>query len=241
MPERTSAIIVAAGTGERMASGGVPKQYLELSGAPLLCWSALALSRSRLISELLVVSAPEWMDKAREIMTKHCPAVSCRMVAGGNHRQESVRCGLDAAPEAELVLVHDAARPFVSADLADRTLQAARQEGAATASLRPADTVKLLDPETGKDRNLPRERLRIIQTPQSFRADMLRQAHEAGQKDSYQATDDTDLVERLGHKTVMVEGSPFNLKITNAADWDLARALIASGLVPAFGETGEKS
>lgn len=224
-----------------MASGDVPKQYLELSGAPLLAWSALALCRSRLISEIIVVSSPEWMDKARQILSQFCPGASCRVVAGGEVRQESVRHGIDAAPDAELLLVHDAARPFVTNNLAERTLEAARQQGAATSSIRPADTIKLLEPETGKDRNLPRERLRIIQTPQCFRADILRQAHEAGQKDSYQATDDTDLVERLGHRTAMVEGNPFNLKITKAADWELARALIASGLVPAFGKTGEES
>ena len=232
MPDKVSAIIVAAGKGERMGSSGVPKQFIELAGVPMLGWSVSALSSSDIIDEIVIVSSEEWMERAVKTADEYCRHSSCRPAIGGRTRQQSVYNGLKSASGPDVVLIHDAARPFVSTELAERTIEAARQEGAATASLKPADTIKLWDEGSASGRNLPRERLRTIQTPQAFRAVLLQQAHERAIEEDYQATDDTDLLERTGQRTIMVEGSAYNLKITDAADLELARAMVWAGLVP---------
>ncbi len=236
MPDKVSAIIVAAGKGERLGASGVPKQFIELAGVPMLGWSVSALSSSDIIDEIVIVSSEEWMERAEKTAGEYSLHASCRTNIGGRTRQESVYNGLKSVSGTGIVLIHDAARPFVSTGLAERTIEAARKAGAATASIKPADTIKMWDESSSDGRNLPRERLRVIQTPQAFHAGLLQRAHERAIQEDYQATDDTDLVERTGQKTIMVEGSAYNLKITDAADLELARAMVRAGLVSSPGK-----
>ena len=199
-------VVVGGGSGQRF---GRPKQY-ELLG------DERVLDRSRRVAALasdgVVVVVPE-EDAAREAG-----------VAGGATRSASVRAGLAAVPpEATVICVHDAARPLADVKLFRRVV-AAVEAGAdgAVPGVALGDTVKLVDDAGVVVATPPRERLRAVQTPQAFRADVLRAAHAAGGE----GTDDAELVERAGGRVVVVEGDPTNRKITRPDDLDWARAVV---------------
>jgi len=235
MQARASAIIAAGGQGERL-SFRTPKQYLKLGGLPLLAWSAGAIAGSGLVTEVIVGAAPADLGAARRALGEIKSKVPLRVVGGGRTRQETVRNCLAAADEkAGLILIHDAARPFVSRDLIERTLMAAKKHDAATAALRPADTIKLADDKSGRRENLDRDRLWLIQTPQAFSASLIWEAHERARREGWIANDDTALVERMGVHAAMAPGDPLNFKITAPADLKLARAVVKSGMVKPTG------
>lgn len=148
---------------------------------------------------------------------------AARVITGGANRQESVHLLVEAS-DAHLVIVHDAARPFLAAAVAERVLQSAERSGAASASLPVADTLV----ERASGRNVPREALAAIQTPQGFRRELLARAHRQAYVDSYSATDDAALVRRLGVSVELVTGSPWLMKITHPQDLQLAEALAAA-------------
>jgi 2-C-methyl-D-erythritol 4-phosphate cytidylyltransferase len=202
------AIVVAGGGGRRF---GGPKQFEDLHGRRVLDWS-LAAAEAACDGVVAVVPGDRLSD---------APAGS---VAGGATRSESVRAGLAAVPaDAEIVVVHDAARPLAGAELFHRTVAAVRAGAdAAIPGVPFVDTVKrVVDGRVVE--TLDRSRLVAVQTPQAFRAVMLRRAH-AG---ASEATDDAGLVEALGGKVVVVEGDPRNLKLTSPDDLVVARALLA--------------
>jgi len=218
------AIIVAAGQGVRMGAGR-PKAYLELEGRTLLERSLSPfLSHPRV--ERVVAATPD-PDETRRILGG--AAGRAVLVRGGATRQESVLCALRAAPSGaeEVILVHDAARPLVSRELIDAVLVAAERDGAAVPGLVPPDTVKQADGTGGIAATLDRDRLRLAQTPQGFRGDLLREAYARAERDGFQGTDDASVVERTGRKVTLVEGSPRNIKITTAVDLALAQAILA--------------
>jgi len=154
------------------------------------------------------------------------------VVEGGEHRQQSVANGLakiDAAPD-DLVLVHDAVRPFVDAEIIGNVIQAAAQHGAAIAALPAVDTVKQVDRTAGGAivvSTLPRARVVMAQTPQGFRYHVLKKAFDDSQADGFQGTDEASLVERTGHVVAVVMGSPQNIKITTPADLELAEFFLS--------------
>lgn len=231
-----SAVIPAAGKGERLA-GDVPKQFRLLGDRPVLAWSAAALSSAGPIAEMVVAAAVAELDRTMEILKTWLPGIPVKVVRGGENRQETVtRCLAAVRPEAELVIIHDAARPFVTGDLIREVLAAAEAHGAATAAIRPADTIKFFPRERGKGENLDRESLWAIQTPQAFRASLIRDAHAQANRRNFRGTDDTVLVEAIGRHVEMVTGNTLNLKITTAADWEIAKALVASGAVKPQGK-----
>lgn len=148
-------------------------------------------------------------------------------MAGGAERSDSVRAGLAAAGKARVIAIHDAARPFVSADLVRAVIQAARIHGAAVAAVPATDTIKQVHPEGWIEATPPRERLWLAQTPQAFDADLIRAAH--ADADASAATDDAVLVERRGGRVYVVPGNADNRKITTPedlrwAEWILSRA-----------------
>ena len=227
---RVAALVVAAGAGARMGAG-VPKQYLELVGEPVLAWAVRAFTEHAGVAETVVVlpaadalHPPAWL--------RH-PGV--RVAAGGAERSDSVRSGLALLDErTDIVLVHDGARPFVRRGLIDRVIDAARG-GPAIAALRATDTLK----EVGADgfivATLDRSRVWQAQTPQGFPRSLLAEAHERAAREGWAATDDAMLCERLGIRVRVVEGDPDNLKITRPADLEVARAIAAR-----FSETGAR-
>lgn len=226
---QVTAIIAAAGQGRRMASG-VPKQFLEIGGASLLQRSVAAFSASPRITMLIVVTRPESVDDVwRTIDPGGLPLA---VVAGGETRQASVAAAFDRVPaDADYVLVHDAARPFVSAAVIERTLDAAIEAGAAIAALPARDTVKEAAVETGGTfvaGTLPRERIYLAQTPQAFRRDVLADAVRRG-REGAEGTDEAALAELAGVRVRLVDGDALNFKVTTESDLSLARALAAGG------------
>jgi 2-C-methyl-D-erythritol 4-phosphate cytidylyltransferase len=201
-------IVVAAGSGARF--GGL-KQFTDLGGRLVVEWACDAASAA---SDGLVLVVPP--DR-----------VSRGSVPGGATRAESVRCGLAAIPtDAAIVVVHDAARPFAGAELFDAVIAAVRAgaDGAVPA-IKVADTIKEVDSDGVVVATPDRARLVAVQTPQAFRADVLRRAHAGGAE----GTDDAALVEAVGATVVTVPGDPANRKITEAEDLEWARQRIDSG------------
>lgn len=213
------ALIVAAGRGERLGMEG-PKALVELAGRPLLEWSVDALREVREIERIVVALPPG------------APAPDGTIgVPGGAVRSESVRLALQAAgagPDSELVLVHDAARPLLTAELAVRVLAAVDAgSDAAIAATPVTDTVKRVDCDGCVRETLDRSELWAVQTPQVFRRSVLRRALDVPTEILAAATDDAWLVERMGGSVAVVEAPRENLKVTTTIDLALAELLIA--------------
>ncbi|MBM3140010.1 MAG: 2-C-methyl-D-erythritol 4-phosphate cytidylyltransferase [Chloroflexi bacterium] len=217
-----AAILIAAGRSQRM--GGADKLWAELDGVPLVGWSLRALAAMADVGEVVVV-APAARHAALLALAGEAPA-SVRCVEGGARRQDSVAAGVAAAPGAAWYLVHDAARPLVTAALARSVLAAARDgSGAAIPAVAPTDTIKRVDGAGRVVETLDRAWLRAVQTPQAFAGELLRRAHAEVHAD---VTDDASMVERLGVAVAVVPGDPRNLKVTTPADLVVARALLAA-------------
>jgi 2-C-methyl-D-erythritol 4-phosphate cytidylyltransferase len=212
----TVALILAAGRGERLGAG-TPKALVELGGRPLLQWSVEALRGVRSI-ERIVVALPQGVE---------APAGTVA-AEGGAVRSESVRNALAAAGPGDPVLVHDAARPLVTAELAERVIEAALREGVdgAIAAAPVTDTVKRVDEELQVAETLERSNLWAVQTPQVFRRVALERALDVPDDVLGQATDDAWLVERAGGRVLVVEAPRENLKVTTPLDLALAELLI---------------
>ncbi len=220
-----AAIIVAAGRGERLG-GEQPKQLMDLGGRTLLQRSVAAFDTHAAIGALVVVLPPEFVaDGASLVGTTSRP---CRWVAGGARRQDSVRLGLAAVPaDADLVLVHDAARPFVSRDLIDRVIERAQATGAAVPAVQALDTIKRVRPGTDLvAETVARDEIWLAQTPQGFRRPVLEAAVALGAS-GVDATDEAMLAERAGHVVAVVSGEAQNIKITTPEDLARARAALA--------------
>lgn len=208
--------------------GRPPKQFLLLRGVPLLVRTLVRLSRSRVIEGIVVVVPPQAVERTRRLIRRHRVPRVLAVVAGGRERQESVWLGLQAVPPAaDLVVVHDAVRPFITASLVRQVVEAARRFGAATCGLPIRETVKRAR-ESIVEATVDREGLWLVQTPQAFRRTLLREAHEKARRDGFLGTDDAVLVERLGASVRMVTGLVENVKITTPQDLARARLLLAA-------------
>lgn len=233
---RVAAIIAAGGRGLR-AGGGVPKQLRSIGGRTLLELALAPFDRSARVGEIVVVLPPALAaDPPVGLQAVKTPL---RVVAGGRRRQDSVAAGLDAVGDAaSLVLVHDAARPFCSRALIGRVIDAAAEAGAAVPAVQATDTVKRSADAGGHAvvaATLPRECIHLAQTPQGFRADVLRAAVALGRR-GVDATDEALLAERAGYTVRLVEGDPENVKVTTPADLDRAAGRAArSAAAPAAG------
>ncbi|HET6376836.1 MAG TPA: bifunctional 2-C-methyl-D-erythritol 4-phosphate cytidylyltransferase/2-C-methyl-D-erythritol 2,4-cyclodiphosphate synthase [Methylocella sp.] len=228
-------LVAAAGRGMR-AGGEVPKQYRHLAGRPLLSHTIDALGRAAPGSLLLPVIHKDDIALFRKAAESAAVTASVAdPVFGGATRQESVRCGLEALArlpqQPSTVLIHDAARPFVSKALAARALSAAREHGAAIPGVAPADTIKEVDAGDGVVATVPRGRLRAVQTPQAFRFELILAAHrkaaEAGVRD---LTDDAAVAEWAGHRVYVFEGDAGNMKVTTSEDLARAEARLLDSL-----------
>ncbi len=227
------AVVVAAGEGHRFGASR-PKQFLDLCGMPVLAWSVRTLLDHPEVGRVALVLSREWAASPPAWLPD-----GLLVVPGGVARADSVRAGVEAlAGTVETVLVHDGARPFVSAALVSRVVDAARG-GPAVPVIAVEDTVKRVDEGGWIEETVPRETLRRVQTPQGFPAEVLLRTHavrDAGAweaQDAASITDDALLCERLGIDVATVEGDPANLKITTAGDLALARAMVEAGLIPA--------
>jgi len=220
------AIIPAAGMGVRMG-GGTPKQFLFLEGVPIFVHTVRKFDASGVIDEILLGLRSEDMERGfKELAHEHF-AKSVRLVAGGPTRQETVhRCLEQAAPSTEVVVVHDAVRPFVELEMIRRVVEAARKDGAAILAIPSVDTVKQVERQIIRA-TIPRERIVLAQTPQAFRYDLLREAFDRAREEGFYGTDESSLVEHQGHNVTALMGSDRNIKITKPSDLPLARLYIA--------------
>lgn len=238
-PLRIVALVPAAGLGVRMAGGqsakgaAPPKQLLELDGVPILFLTLRRLAACPRLERLIVAVRSSDRSAVEARLKKEDYAARVTVVAGGDSRQESVARALEQVPAGtDLVLVHDAVRPFVEPALLERAIEAAAETGAAIVGVPASDTVKQVEPSGGGHQSriaatIPRERLVLAQTPQVFRTALLKDAVAAAEKDGFRASDEASLVERLGHAVTVVMGSERNIKITTPADLELARFLLA--------------
>ena len=220
----TYAIVPAGGHGARMGSRR-PKQYLRLGQAPILVATLKALARARSIAGIVVAVPAAHVPATRRLLARARVPKILDVVAGGADRQESVWRGLQRLPEdARVVVVHDAVRPFITAELVER-VRAAGAGGAATCGTPVRDTVKRVT-DGAVESTIPRQGLWLTQTPQAFARDLLWEAHDKARRDGFAGTDDAVLVERLGMPVAMVPGLAQNLKITTPEDLRTARAWV---------------
>jgi 2-C-methyl-D-erythritol 4-phosphate cytidylyltransferase/2-C-methyl-D-erythritol 2,4-cyclodiphosphate synthase len=219
--EQVAAVIVAAGSGVRLP-GDVPKPFQLLGSRWILERAVAPFARCAAIEAIAVVVAEEWVEAVRARMRGYVTAV----VAGGPSRRASVAAGLSAVPDAAWVVVHDGVRPFVTEHLIGTVLDAARRTGAAIAGLEVSDTLKRVA-DGRVTATVDRTHLWAVQTPQAFRASLLREAHRRVPAEA-PVTDDAELVARLGAEVSVVRGDPANMKITTPQDLALARRWIAA-------------
>jgi 2-C-methyl-D-erythritol 4-phosphate cytidylyltransferase len=223
------AIIAAAGSGARMASER-PKQFLQLAGIPIIIHTLKAFEQCDSIHEIIVVLPADASGEFLDAASKYGLRKVAKVVPGGATRAESVKRGLLAirAATAEIVAVHDGVRPFVTTEEISKTMHAAAQHEAAILVSRATDTIKQVHNDSVVQ-TLERSELRHALTPQCFRYELLRRAYERVDVADPSLTDDSLLVEQLGVRVAIVEGSSRNIKITTAEDLLLAEALISEG------------
>ena len=215
-----TAIIAAGGRGSRLGSPE-PKQLLSVAGRPILQRSVDAFALHPQISDV-IVALPSDLAAAPPPYLRHHPI---RVVEGGARRQDSVsRAFAHVAQASEIVIIHDAARPFVSASLISRTIEAAGEHGAAIAAMPVTDTVKRGDAEGRITGTLPRGEIFLAQTPQAFRREVLVAAL-ASASTTVDATDEAMLAEQAGYRVQLVDGDPSNIKITTVSDLEAAARL----------------
>jgi 2-C-methyl-D-erythritol 4-phosphate cytidylyltransferase len=226
---RIAAILPAAGLGTRMGAG-TPKQFLELGGEPLVIFTLRRLAACAAITDFILATRGEELTSLEDRVSKARLGRPARVVHGGDTRQQSVANALaQVAPETEIVLVHDAVRPFVTPAQIDRLIIEARTRGAAILGIPAIDTVKEVKRASLPEdvalitSTIPRERIVLAQTPQAFQYAILREAFARAAQDDVTASDEASLVERIGREVFVVLGSERNLKITRPSDMDLAR------------------
>src|SRR5712691_8663051 len=222
---KVGAIIAAAGFGRRMKADR-PKQLLALNGTPIIIHTVRKFDLSAAIDYIIVTAPRESVEEVRELVRSAGFQKSVAVVEGGEKRQDSVAAGLQhLQPGTDIVAVHDGVRPFVSAEDIENVVRQAERTGAAILGVPIVDTVKQVERDVIES-TLTREHLVLAQTPQVFRTEILKEAFDRAQKDEYYGTDESSLVERLGHPVAIVRGSERNIKITRPSDLTLARPFL---------------
>lgn len=236
-------IIPAAGLGTRMGAVASParhsagakaapsKQFTEISGVPIVVHTLRKFVATPAVEEIYIALRLSEAASFQSRLQQEHFAKPIHLLEGGEHRQQSVANALAAvtASDDDIVLVHDAVRPFVSEEIINNVIQAAARHGAAIAGVPAVDTIKLVDRSAAEaliTTTVPRERAVLAQTPQGFRVGLLRQAMAAAQEDGFSGSDEASLLERNGHPVAVVMGSPKNFKITTPADLELAEFYI---------------
>src|SRR5262245_33795342 len=222
---KVGAIIAAAGFGRRMKSDR-PKQLLVLNGTPIIIHTIRKFDACPSIDYVIVTAPREAVGEVKGLVAAAGFKKSVSVIEGGERRQDSVAIGLrNLEPGTEIVAVHDGVRPFVPVEDIVNVVQQAERGGAAILGVPIVETVKQVERDLVQS-TLAREHLLLAQTPQAFRIDVLREAFAGAAKDEYYGTDESSLVERIGHPVAIVRGSERNIKITRPSDLTLARAFL---------------
>jgi 2-C-methyl-D-erythritol 4-phosphate cytidylyltransferase len=221
MTEKASvaAIVVGAGSGSRM---GADKAFLDLAGKPVIAWPVEVLQGNIHVGKIILVLHKDRLEEGRGLAYKSGWSKVTRVCAGGNLRQDSVKNGLDCIGDCKLVMIHDAARPFLTDRLIDDGIKAAEFTGSAAAAVPVKDTVKQVDENHIVSATLPRSRLMVVQTPQVFRYKILKEAYGSLYDE---VTDDAAAVERIGFKVKLYTGDYDNIKITTREDLAMAEII----------------
>lgn len=225
-----NAVVVAAGKGERMGTA-LPKPFLPVAGVPLFIRTVRNLARSSLIKKIILVVTAEREDFCRTLLEESTSvATPLVLIHGGEERQDSVRLGLAALdPGCDIVVIHDAARPFVAVEIIDRSIAVAAEYGGALVAVPARDTIKRVNKEQIVVATMPREDVWLAQTPQTFRVTLIREAHLRAHALGITATDDAALLEWAGGQVKIVPGDLRNFKLTTPADLQLAESLLQGG------------
>jgi 2-C-methyl-D-erythritol 4-phosphate cytidylyltransferase len=222
-----TAIVLAAGRGSRM-NAGMNKQFMPILGKPLLAHTLEIFQACRQVGSIILVAGKGELELCRKLIVEPYGFSKVdKLIEGGNERQESVYKGL-LALEADcgIVLIHDGARPILPGDIIERCIEGAEKYGAVSAGMPAKETVKILDNKGFVKYTPQRELVWITQTPQAFRRDLIKRAHENAIAEGISGTDDASLVEILGEKVKMLESSYENIKITTPEDIIVAETLM---------------
>ncbi len=228
------AILPAAGLGTRMGAGS-PKQFLELDGVPILVLTLRRIAACPLVTSIIVATRADEIERLETLIRKEKFTQPVSVVKGGDSRQDSVGQALQkVSADTELILVHDAVRPFVTVDQITRVIEEARRCKAAILGIPAMDTVKEVKRASLPEdvalitATVPRERVVLAQTPQVFDAKLLKEAFAQAMGEGVNASDESGLIEKIGHDVHVVLGSERNIKITKPSDMDLARFYLQS-------------
>lgn len=234
-PFQTTAILVAAGTGSRMGVQALPKQFLPVGGMPILAHTLKRFDSAAIIDQIVLVIRSEDRERCETLIAEHGIAKAITIVDGGRERQDSVLRGLRAAPsETEIVLIHDAVRMFVTAEMLHESIDAARLIGASVVAVPAKDTIKeaVERPNDAHGRwplvskTYNRHVQWQIQTPQTFQYQLILDCYERAIAEGFNATDDAMMAEYAGHPVALVSGSYRNIKITTPDDLLIAEAFL---------------
>lgn len=218
-------IVLAAGKGKRMKAGK-NKQFIELEGKPVIIHTLSVFEADPWCSEIKLVINEKEKDIFKELLHQYPVQKIKEMVIGGGERQDSVYNGLTSFQSAEIVLVHDGARPFISQEVIHNLVEKASKEGAAIVGVPVKDTIKRVSKAGVVEETVERSSLWSIQTPQAFRYPILKEAHEKAKTENYLGTDEASLVERIQVPVHIVEGEYENFKLTTPEDLILAKAFL---------------
>ncbi len=223
-PPRCSAVIVAAGSSQRM---GTDKIMMKLGAMPVLARTVLAFEKNEYVDEIIIVTKTEKIEEIADLCYKNGLHKVKQVVSGGNTRMESALAGVSAARHgAKLIATHDGARPHVSPALISRTILAARDYHAAVPAIASTDTLKTVDEKGFIVGTVDRASTVRVQTPQVFSADLIKGALTRAVTEGMRLTDDCSAMDMMGVKTFVVEGEPENIKITTPEDLVYARAIV---------------
>lgn len=227
MKKKITAIVLAAGSGRRMG-GDIPKQYMELSGKPVIYYS-LKVFQDSVVDDIVLVVSDEYIEYCRkEIVERYGFSKVTDIISGGRERYDSVRNGLEVCESADYVLIHDGARPLITGDMVKRSIATLEEETGCSVAVKAKDTIKISDENDYGVDTPDRRYVWQVQTPQSFRRRALVAAYEklAASGDTA-ITDDTMIMERYGGvKIKLIDGSYANIKITTPEDLALAEVLL---------------
>ena len=220
-----SAIVLAGGRGKRM-NYHKSKQFIEIKGKPVLVYTLEKFIYNKSIDEVILVLPEDEVDYCKkEVLQRYSLKVD-RIVIGGKERQDSVFNALEAMEKADIVLIHDGARPFINEKIIEEGIKYANIYGAAAPGVTPKDTIKVKNEDNISVDTPDRNMLVAVQTPQCFKYDEIYQCHRKIKEENAIVTDDTSVVERYGHKVYLYEGGYTNIKITTPEDLILAERLI---------------
>jgi len=218
--DKVAAIIVAAGESRRM--GGVDKAFARLAGKPVLAWAVNAFQKCGSVQQMVLVVNEQNLERCRQLVAESGWSKVTGVCPGGERRQDSVAAGLSHLSHCDWVVIHDGARPLVTADLIEHGLEAARETGAAVAAVPVTDTIKVAGDDRLVQHTPLRDNLWAVQTPQVFRFDIITKAY---RRVKAEVTDDASLVEQSGYKVKLYMGAYDNIKVTTPDDLALAEVL----------------